>query len=88
MTKKKVIGKHLKFYYESMNDDIMPFSGLCNCVVQGYLDRETFYLMEPENMRGSMAYWASGDKDRSYQHIFTPLRQTIVLFMAAINNEL
>lgn len=73
--------------------------GLCECVSYGFLDGDLLDLFIPtvedfsnlklENL--SIIYWGTGIESESHFHLsdtLTPLRQTIVLFMAAINNEL
>lgn len=94
MTKKKP-GKHLQFYMDCINNDCtMPssfdcpnYGGLCNVVDMGLISYEIFKLFsEGQN---PISFWATGN-NRPYDNrfTFTPLRQTIVLFMAAINDEL
>lgn len=85
MAKKKA-GKHLQFYSDCINMDEMPRSGLCGCAWGGYIDEELLFLFKPE-YASMWSYWASGD-NRYSKKSFSPLRQTIVLFMAAINGEL
>jgi len=95
---KKKEGKYLKFYKECMETGKLPihedgdYGGLCFC-----LDKdENFTLLKPINDGGYWAYDGSNiyeeDLDRKTAPIvkqkFTTLRQTIVLFMAAMNNEL
>lgn len=89
---------HLDFYKKCMLSGSLPCAGLCNNI--SWLDFITLELFEPtendrrvlikENLR--VTYWASGAKATDVSDLcltgFTPLRQTIVLFMAAINNEL
>lgn len=85
---KKQPGKHLRFYIDCMADGLMPHVGLCRCAMQGKISNSVLeeYFM-PENFSDSITFWASGEQG-DFVHHFTPLRQTIVLFMAAINNEL
>lgn len=92
-------GRHLQFYMDCIQTgevkDHGIGSGLCACAGMGDIDEETLFLFEPnfENQmedENSAGWWGAGlpsdDPDRHYK--FTPLRQTIVLFMAAINGEL
>jgi len=83
---KKKKGKHLQFYIDCINMDEMPKQGLCSCAWCGYIDEDLLILFKPEGA-SIWSYWAAGDDSYSYKS-FSPLRQTIVLFMAAINNEL
>lgn len=95
-------GKHLAFYKECMETGELtytgPGSGLCQSARDGHIDQDLLryfepdadqvFILEAENL--SNGWWASGLKrndDEKYT-AFTPLRQTIVLFMAAINGEL
>ena len=80
------MGKYLKFYKECLRYGFMPNPGLCYTFRYDPL----FQLIDPE--RGEMiSYWGH-DGDDDSEHIirfeFTPLRQNIVLLMAAMNNEL
>lgn len=87
MSKKK-IGKHLKFYTDCLKNGEMPKSGLCACSWNYYICEESLMLFKPDNA-GMFSYWASLKKGRYDDcYIFNKLRQNIVLFMAAINNEL
>lgn len=89
------MGNHLEFYYKCMESGLIPNAGLCLC--KG-IDNQKLLLFEPPDNHKinsasnclSSAYWASGLRydDINRCHKFTPLRQTIVLFMAAMNNEL
>ena len=94
------MGKHLDFYYACSVTGKIPKDGLCNCAHSGYIDKNLLDLFEPiqrdSNLldkRGQTTiYWGSGllqDSVLSDKYFgFTSLRQTIVLFMAAMNNEL
>jgi hypothetical protein len=68
--------------------------GLCESVlsISDNSLRDTLKLFEPteENMTEygvEPVYWASGDQYQRY-HKYTDLRETIILFCAAINEEL
>jgi len=80
-----------------METGILPDEGLCSCLNPEY-DNKLFDLIKPtfeneiqlnaDNL--SVAYWGSGlywDDPRKL-YAFTELRQTIVLFLAAMNGEL
>lgn len=94
------MGKHLDFYITCIERGKMPTDGLCAAVTTRRIDMETFDLFIPTdddfqqlNKEGKCtSYWAGDlpDFDVSPETFtgFTPLRQTIVLFMAAINGEL
>ena len=88
--------KHLAFYNACMKTRSIPRDGLCCC--DAYISLKLLDLFEPTisdcnqlSEQGlSVGYWASGLNSYAWGKYreFTPLRQTIVLFMAAINNEL
>lgn len=86
MAKKK--GKHLQFYMYCMKNGRMPFIGLCRCAYYNIISSDILdKYFTPEDFSDAISFWASGEKgDREF--VFTKLRQTIVLFMAALNNEL
>ena len=88
MAKNKT-GKHLKFYYENINAREMPRPGLCSCATSHYIEEALLDKFMPDNSTETMySYWASGRKGASCYYKFTTLRQTTVLFMAAIAREL
>jgi hypothetical protein len=90
--------RYLPLYEEWMENGSIPGEGLC-----GSLDKEGQELLknfvptnEDENVLMeddySIEYWGSGlkysDDVIEKMYSFTPLRQTIVLLMAAMNGEL
>lgn len=91
---------HLDFYNHCMRTGEMPFEGLCICARRGIIDAELFELFKPiggamqelEDHKKCTVMWASDvdecDTSKECFSGFGPLRQTIVLFMAAINDEL
>lgn len=91
---------HLDFYYHCMASGEMPFEGLCICAMNGIIDPDLLYLFKPsdtdilelQNSEKCTIMWGSDlhkfDASKKCFSGFGPLRQTIVLFMAAINNEL
>jgi hypothetical protein len=97
---KRRIGKHLQFYIDCMRTGVIPGDGLClntsDCA--GVLSEVLLETLTPtlderkqlDKEGYSSAYWASGISrhDPDTYNAFTSLRQTIILFMAAINNEL
>lgn len=98
MTKRKV-GKHLQFYMDCMLTKQMPNDGLCICTDDcgGVLSTELLEMFTPsfedceklDKEGKSTSYWASGTSRKNNDFdVFTELRQTIVLFMAAIADEL
>lgn len=85
MAKNKT-GKHLQFYINCSKKQEMPRAGLCCCAWGGYIKEEVLELFQPESA-SPFSYWARRSEYES-PFKFNILRQTIVLFMAAINNEL
>lgn len=91
MRKKK---KYLPLYYKWMNAGRLPTMGLCNCLPNS----GAFKLLTPtaNDKVADNTYWAYGRKvtrvvfNTSFPEAtkFTPLRQNIVLLMAAMNDEL
>lgn len=95
--RKKKIGKHLKFYMDCMeNEQIIPYFGLCYSIQSEHL--KLFYPTKEDEDKlreegKSILYWGADiaphwEYDKIRFHGFTALRQTIVLFMAAIAGEL
>jgi hypothetical protein len=88
---------HLDFYHKCL-DDGLPYGGLCACADHGLIDEYLFELFEPtdddiiiiNSCNLSLWFWGAGLPfgDPGNIGTFTPLRQTIILFMAALNNEL
>lgn len=81
--------KYLPLYYKWCKKGIMPCEGLCLI----FEDDEIFNIIDPED--GKMeTYWGCDDPEKGPDHrcdtsrVFGPLRQTIVLLMAAMNGEL
>jgi hypothetical protein len=76
--------------------------GLCSCATRKLISVRNLEKFEPtsndytdlEYEGFAVGFWAYGRRcshsefSRDAQYQFTPLRQTIVLFMAALNNEL
>lgn len=87
--------KYLEFYKKCMEYGTIPDEGLCVClpgeeISLFYPINRDFYALKHEDC--STVFWAHGIPGvldvESRAYTFTPLRQTIVLFMAAMNNEL
>lgn len=88
--------KHLEFYLQHINSGKLPSDGLCSSIQSDLLklfeptiDEENDLLAEGT----SALYWGFGlpllgTSTIEKLYSFTPLRQTIILFCAAINNEL
>ncbi len=80
----------LNLYKLYLKDNKLPAAGLCNCVTE---KKEILEMMGPQkgNFTGSCVFWACGDTWEDLivrRYGFTELRQTIILFCAALNNEL
>lgn len=85
---KNKTGQHLQFYMDWMPSGLMPHVGLCRCALLNIISANILQeYFEPDDFYSTVTFWASGENG-DFQYIFTPLRQTIVLFMAAINNEI
>lgn len=89
--------KYLKLYEEWIKQGRIPYvnakrteGGLCSV----FEDNELFELCKPDNdYDNADGYWGfTEDQDghdlQDLMTIFTPLRQNIVLFLAAMNDEL
>lgn len=85
MKKKK---KYLPLYYKWMEAGQLPEFGLC-CSLERYDGYDQLLLLfAPEDRWEACGFWAAtpGNWEDELQQ-FTPLRQTIVLLMAALNGE-
>jgi hypothetical protein len=91
--------KYLELYHRWMKTGRIEHylghkpNGLCNTEISS-CDLFQLFVPEESTVDGN-AYWASGISGDEYANNrerctaeFTPLRQNIVLFMAAMNNEL
>lgn len=89
--------KHLSFYKDCMKDgkqlptgqSCIYHGGLCSIAHAGLISKELLDLFRPEP--GVLAYWGTEYNGANLNVLafdFSPLRQTIVLLMAAMNNEL
>lgn len=87
--------KYLPLYYEWLKTGRLPerdnTSGLCTFLGSDF----KHYFPDPNKKTGFWGYDAKEYEDRDeyvawydFATKFTPLRQTIVLFMAALNDEL
>jgi hypothetical protein len=100
---KKKPYKYLKFYHESIEAGNMVLveggkyrtSGLCDAFDFKSDLYPEFKLLIPTDYdfiqlgkEGKSIYTWASDSDHDLYNEFTPLRQTIVLFLAAMNGEL
>lgn len=89
--------KYIQFYMSCIESGILPDHGLCSC--HG-IDENRLSLFQPialdlielRSERKPVGYWANGETIYSQSNFemsrrFTPLRQTIVLFMAMLNDK-
>ena len=79
---------YLEFYYKYAKSGRIPYDGLCSCFTGGEM-----YIFEPtEDDCNFFAFWGNGGiyerANTSWMRDFTPLRQNIVLFLAAMHGEL
>lgn len=93
--------KYLPLYYKWASKGRIPHFGLCNCFKDCYEfhlllpeDMNGYWAYDGEPLSADAGINMQRDIDRRIitrddaRHEFTPLRQTIVLFLAAMNNEL
>lgn len=96
--------KHLEFYKQCMETGCLASNGLgtglCAAAEAGFIDKQLLRIMQPTDLDEneliaegySNGWWGSGmllmDGHDEKRYSFTTLRQTIVLFMAAMNDEL
>jgi len=87
--------KYLPLYFEWMETGFIPTNGLCNFFGKCHDEFEVtvkrkyhlFKRIMPDYAVGS--YWAVGDYYGEMWHRkFTPMRQSVVLLLAAMNGEL
>ena len=86
--------KYLEFYHKCMKTGRLPKTGLCYC----FDHNEDIKLFYPPSDNGFWGYDGRnipglyfkefGVSPYDLRFAFTPLRQNIVLFLAAMNNEL
>lgn len=70
--------RYLPLYYKWMKTKRLPCGGLCLSL----LWPDELELFKPEN-KGLLQYWTG-----RFPTDFNPTRQNILLFLAAMNNEL
>lgn len=94
----------LEFYYMCIEDGgVLPDRGLCRCFSEEilfplspltYSINDKGWAIQTPRAEDAQEYWGYGEGD--YFNVthsvktctFTPLRQNIILLLAAINNEL
>ncbi len=91
---------HINFYNNCIKRGVMPTSGLCTSADHGYIDYKLLSLFKPtlRELRNSghhlddgnvaTSFWGSEVRYDNNMYVFTEFRQTIILFMAAMNDEL
>lgn len=82
---------YLDFYKKHVKSGRLPMAGLCDCLDDEFKDFYNPIMGGCSFLREMTGYWGHGDVeamflDRMYE--FTPLRQTLVLLMAAYKGEL
>jgi hypothetical protein len=104
VVKRRKLTPHLDFYNKCVQEEGLPnkekgfyakYWGLCECAEKRYIDKELLERFKPrkkdlrklEEEGSNPIFWASGSSSAELGE-FTSLRQTIVLFMAAVNGEL
>lgn len=84
----------IELHKEWMEEWYLGCSGLCSAVPKQYDD--SFNLLSPTKEEVSIhvkegygsAWWGETKEEAEYFGLYTPLRQTIVLLICAMNNEL
>lgn len=84
--------KYLTMYHNWMRSSrMMPDNGLCNI----FKNDKLFALIDPEKGRRNTYWGYDGNESCDFEvpkheryYRFTPMRQNVVLLMAAMNNEL
>lgn len=95
-SKNNTTPRFIDLYYEWMEKGELPADGLCNSLPHSDIfellipEASDFRVLEDAGL--CTAFWAS-DRNRNDSYYdsaypFNPLRQNIVLLMAAINDEL
>jgi len=92
------MAKLIDLYKEWMETGEMPEMGLCGCLSETrYAENLSLFAPTEEDdivlykERKPTIYWGSGEEMNGKTRLcytFTPLRQTIVLLICAIHNEL
>lgn len=84
--------KYLKFHDQCLLTGWMPKEGLCGCFPN---DNHLKHFDPGPDRNGFDYFWAFDGNDNRIEldstmiaHCYTTIRQNIVLFMAAMNNEL
>lgn len=84
--------KYLDKYYQWMESGKIDDNGLCNALGKRSVNKfKPKRIMKINFVDSDVTYWAYGGESKSIRKIatdFTPLRQNIVLFLAAQNGEL
>lgn len=89
--------KLIDLYKDWMRVGTLPDQGLCNSIPKKYSKNIKMFQPEEDYLEklidksvSKYLYWGSGSikSDKDLKYGFTPLRQTIVLFICAMNNEI
>lgn len=78
--------KLIKIYNKALEKGYLNYTGLCGSLSSENISRDNLFLYSP-NKYFMSGYWAYGGKSRSSYKIvyeFTPLRQTILAFLIAM----
>jgi hypothetical protein len=89
--------KYLPLYERWAKAERIPYPGLCSCFEGDCQSAELISLFRPYRVsvysESNCSFWGYGEDTNTSSlwdecHSFTTLRQTIVLLMAAMNDEL
>lgn len=90
--------KLIKLYNESLETGKLPFKGLCVCLLKLDINRNNLYLFKPQSndyfgddilIKIFWGYEFNLKENKSLNEItcdFTPLRQTILAFLIAMED--
>lgn len=82
--------KLIDLYKEWMETGIMPNTGLCPISMHTYWEKTFDDYFYNHMGQGKSIFWGAGVKigHKDEKYTFTPLRQTIVLLICAMHDEL
>lgn len=78
--------KLIRIYNKALKEGYLDYSGLCGTLNSENISREKLYLYSPNKYFRS-GFWAYGGRSSNSYKIayqFTPLRQTILAFLIAM----
>lgn len=87
--------KFIDCYMKWMEEGRLPYNGLCVSLPYDLSSSATFELINPDFMEkiknqaegGDFMFWGVTDRSKQTNKELTPLRETILLLCACINEE-